>query len=102
MCYNPKLDLVNMNPYIKFGENYIHLFPRNCAKTNFGVNQGPLLWYKCAKMKCNNSKLDLVNVKAYMKFGEILFICSQYIERKSNFGVNQGPKLWYKCAKNDV
>ena len=60
-------------------------------KRNFEVNQGPFLWYKCAKKMCNNPNVDLVNINAYIKFGEILSICSQDIKQKRNFGVNQGP-----------
>ena len=41
ICNNPNLDLVNMNAYIKFGEN-----PSICSqdiewKQNAGVNTGP-------------------------------------------------------------
>ena len=28
-------------------------------------NQGPLHWYKCAKMICNNPKLNFVNINTY-------------------------------------
>ena len=39
MCNNPKLDLVNMNAYIKFGE-ILSIGPQNIErKQNFGVNQ---------------------------------------------------------------
>ena len=49
MCNNPNEDLVNMNAYIKFGE-IMSICSKNIeGKRNFGVNQGPLLWYKCAK-----------------------------------------------------
>ena len=49
MCNNPNVDLVNMNAYIKFGE-IMSICSKNIErKRNFGVNQGPLLWYKCAK-----------------------------------------------------
>ena len=71
-----------MNAYIKFGEILSFCSQYIEEKRNFGVNQGPLLWYKCAKMTCNNPKLDIVNMNAYIKFGEILSICSQDIERK--------------------
>ena len=72
MCNNPKLDHVNMNAYIKFGE-ILSIRPQDIEwKRNFGVNQGPLLWYKCVKMMCKSLKLDLVNFNAYTKFGEIL------------------------------
>ena len=41
MCNNPKVDLVNMNAYIKFGENQSICSPDIVLKQNFGVNQGP-------------------------------------------------------------
>ena len=41
MCNNPKVDLVNMNAYIKFGE-ILSVGPQNIeGKQNFGVNQRP-------------------------------------------------------------
>ena len=49
MCNNPKLDLVNMNAYIKFGENMSVRSQDIERKGNFGKNQGPLLWYKCVE-----------------------------------------------------
>ena len=90
-CYNPRLDLVNINAYIQFGE-ILSICSQDIERTrNFGLNQGPQLWYKCAKIMCNNPKLDLVNMNANIKFGEILPFCSQDSERKGNFGINQGP-----------
>ena len=90
-CINPKLDLVNMNAYLKFGENQSICSQDNERKQNFGVNQGPNSVTNLQKMMCNNPKLDLVDMNAYIKFGENLSICSQDIERKQNFGVNQVP-----------
>ena len=49
MCDNPYVDLVIMNAYIKFGENLSICSQDIELKRNFGVNQGPLHWYKCAK-----------------------------------------------------
>ena len=41
MCNNPKLDLVNINTYIKFGE-ILSIFSQDIEpKCNSGVNQGP-------------------------------------------------------------
>ena len=41
MHNNPKLDPVNMNASIKFGEN-LSIFSQDFElKQNFGVNQGP-------------------------------------------------------------
>ena len=41
MCNNPKLDLVNMNAHIKFGENMSSSSQDIEQKQNFGINQGP-------------------------------------------------------------
>ena len=41
MCNNPKLDLVNMNAYIKFGEILSICSQDIELKQSFGVNQGP-------------------------------------------------------------
>ena len=46
MCNNPNVDLVNMNAYIKFCEILPICSQDIERKRNFGVNQGPLLWYK--------------------------------------------------------
>ena len=40
-CNDPKLDLVNMNAYIKFGENSSSSSQDIERKLNFSVNQGP-------------------------------------------------------------
>ena len=40
-CNNPKLDLVNMNAYIKFDENMSSSSQDIEQKRKFGVNQGP-------------------------------------------------------------
>ena len=45
-CNNPKLDLVNINLYIKFGENMSSSSQDIERKRSFGVNNGPYLWYK--------------------------------------------------------
>ena len=73
MCNNPKLDLVNKNAYIEFGENLSICFQDIKQKTEFWCTFGT----KVQKMTCNNPKLDLVNMNAYMKFGKILSICPQ-------------------------
>ena len=41
MCNNPQLDLVNMNAYIKIGENPPIRSQDINQKRNFGVNQWP-------------------------------------------------------------
>ena len=49
MSNKPKLDLVNMKAYIKFGE-ILSICSQDIEwKRNFGVNQGPWLWYKFGK-----------------------------------------------------
>ena len=51
-CNNPKLDLVNLNAYLKFCEIKGHYSATNARK-----------------MMCNNPKVDHVNVNAHTKFG---------------------------------
>ena len=41
MCNNLKLDLVNINVYIKFGENMSSSSQDTKQKQDFSVNQGP-------------------------------------------------------------
>ena len=41
MCNNPKLDLVNMNAYVKLSENLSICSQDIKRKQNSGVNQGP-------------------------------------------------------------
>ena len=99
-CNYPKLDLVNMNAYIKFGEtrivresDYSPLQCFACSKrpeflrilsgniiltSNMGHNSLTNL----RKMTANNPNVDLVCIISYIKFGEIRSICSQDIERK--------------------
>ena len=55
-CNNPKLDLVNMNAYLKFGEKMSVSSQDFERKGNFGINQGSLLWYKFAKNDVQQSQ----------------------------------------------
>ena len=80
-----------MNAYIKFGEILSICSQDIERKRNSGINQGPQLLYKWAKMMFYNPNVDIVNMNTYIKFGEILSMLFQDIERKQNFGVNQGP-----------
>ena len=91
MCNNPKLDIVNMNAYIKFGEILSICSQDIERERNYGENQGPKLPYTSAIMTCSNPKLHLVNINAYKKIGEIMSICSQDIEQKRNVGLNEVP-----------
>ena len=43
MCDNPNLDLVNINAYIKFGENMFSSSQDIERKRTFGVNKGTKL-----------------------------------------------------------
>ena len=101
-CINPKLDLVNINAIITFGENQSICSRDIEQKRNFGVIKGYKSDTNVQKITCNNPEVDLVNMIAYIKFGENQPICFRDIERKRNFALNHEPKLWYKCAKNDV
>ena len=88
-CNNPKLDLANMNAYIKFGE-ILSIGSQDIERKqnyslkdyNYDINM--------QKMMCNSPKQDLAKINADIKFGEILTIGSQDIERKRNFGANHG------------
>ena len=48
-CNIPKLDLVNMKAYIKFGEILSICSQDIERKQHSGLNQGPSFWYKCVK-----------------------------------------------------
>ena len=64
-CINPKLDLINVNAYIKFGE----ILPIDSQdieqKRNFGVKKGHNSGTNVPKMPCIYPKLDLVKMNAY-------------------------------------
>ena len=73
MCNNPKIDLINMNAYIKFGE-----ILSICSETKFWRKSRAITLIQiCDKMASIIHKLDLVNIKAYIKFGENQSICSR-------------------------
>ena len=88
MCNNPSLDPVNIiSRHIQNLMTNLSIYYQDIERNgNLEINQGPLLWYEFAKMRCNNPNLDLVNINGYTKFGENLSICSQNIEWKQNFG----------------
>ena len=67
MCNNPKLDLVNMNRYIKFGENMSSSSQDNEWKQTFSKIKGHNSGKNLQKMMCNNSKLDLAKMNALYK-----------------------------------
>ena len=68
-CNNPKLDLVNMNAYIKFGDKMSVSSQDIEWKQNFkGHNSGTNL----RKMTCNYPKLDLAKMYAYIKFYQLV------------------------------
>ena len=81
MCDNPKLDFVNINAYIEFGEILSICSQEIEWKLNSRVNQGPLFWYKCVNNDVPQSQLRSCHMNEYIKFGDILSICSQDIER---------------------
>ena len=66
-CNNPKLDLINMNAYIKFGENMSSsniLSGNKFSALIKGRNSGT----NVPKTMCNNPKVDHVNINAHTKF----------------------------------
>ena len=88
---NPKVDLVSINSYIKFGQNLSICSQDIEQKQNFGVNQGHNSGTNEQTMMCNSTDVALVNMIAYIKFGAVWSICSQDIESKRNLVLNQGP-----------
>ena len=68
-CNNPKLDLVNNNAYIKFGENTSSSSQDIEWKQNFGEIKDHCSGTNLGKMMCSNPKLDHVNINAHTKFG---------------------------------
>ena len=81
ICNNPNLDFVNINAYIKFGENLSVCSKHIERKRILAYIKGHNSNTNVQKMVCNNSKLDLVNINVYIKFCENLSICS--IDRKT-------------------
>ena len=81
---NLKLDHVNVDMHIKFGQILqfvLEILSGNEILTSIkGHNSVKIL----RKMTGNNPKLDLVNVNVHTKFGQILSIGSRDIERKRN------------------
>ena len=71
LCKTNHLDLVNINPLTKFGQN-LSICSKDIEQT---CNQGPQLYYKFEKKK----HVNLLNMNAYIKFGEILSICSTFV-----------------------
>ena len=65
-CNNPKLDLVNMNAYIKFGEN-MSVSSQVMSGNEISVQiKGHNSGTKAQKMMCYVPKLDLANMNAYI------------------------------------
>ena len=66
MGNNPNPDLVNIIPYIKFGEILLIRFQVNKILTSI---KGHNYVTNVRKMMCNNPILDLVNMNEYIKLG---------------------------------
>ena len=64
MCYNPKVDLVNMNAYIKFGEILSIRSQDIERKRNFGLNQGRSSGTNVQKMMHNNPNVDPASINS--------------------------------------
>ena len=88
VCKNPKVDLVNIKAYIKFGEILLICSQDIEQKRNFGINQGPQLWYKYAKNDVCESQARSCQYECRKKLGGKMSVSSQDIERVRNFGVN--------------
>ena len=59
-------------------------------KGNSGVNQGSLLWYKCAKNDVYQTQPRSCQYKCINTVCEIL-LKKHDIDQKRNFDINQGP-----------
>ena len=93
MSNNPKLDLVNINAYLKFGEIlklFVTIEHRSCQ-------------YECLVKFCQFVLKISSRNKILLKFCQFVhkILSGNDIEWKRNSGLNQGPLLWYKCVKND-
>ena len=65
MCNNPKLDLVNVNAYIKFGEN-LSICSQDTEQKHFlALIKGHDSGTNMQKRMCNIPYLDLDNMNAY-------------------------------------
>ena len=71
MCNNPNLDLININAYIKFGENLSICSQNIEQKQILAQIKGHNSNTSVQKMTCNNLKLDIVNINAYIKLVKI-------------------------------
>ena len=89
--YNPNIDLVNDNVYIKFSLNLFILsqdIEQNQILTSIkGFNSVANL----RKTMIYYTKIDLVNDNVYTKFGLNLSIRFEDIDQKLNSDINQGP-----------
>ena len=99
---NAKLDHVNVDVHIKFGQIlsicsqyiewklYSDVNQGLLLRQNFAKNDGQQYQARSCRCQCAykiwsdsvNPKLDLVDVNVHTKFGQILSIGSQDIERK--------------------
>ena len=87
MVYNPNLDFVNLNAYIKCREtlSLSSQYIEQNLKTD--INQGPPLCKNLRKMTGNYTSLDLVNINAHVKFGRNPLISSR-ADAYTKFGEN--------------
>ena len=67
-CNNPKLDLVDINAYINFGENMSSTSQDIERKRYLGVKKGHNSGTNVQKIMCNNPKVDHVNINIHTKF----------------------------------
>ena len=86
MEYNPNLDLVNINAYIKCGKTLSHSSQDIEQKRKSDINQGPLLCKNLRKMTGNHTSLDLFKINAHVKFGRNPLISSR-ADAYTKFGI---------------
>ena len=92
MFNNPKLDVININAYVKFGQNpsfRLKILSGNNILRSFKSRHSVTNWRKWTLL--NNPKPDVVNSNACAKFSQNSFIHTQDIERKQHYDVIHGP-----------
>ena len=66
-CTDPKIDVVNTNAYLKFGDILSICSQDIERKQTFDLNQGPELWYKFGKNDMKQFKARSCQYKCIYK-----------------------------------
>ena len=90
---NPKLDVINIYAYAKFGQNPVPHSQDIERKQNSDVFQGPVMNWR--KWTLKNPKLDVININAYAKFGQNPSKFSQdTVGKQKCYGWTDGLTTW--------